>query len=424
MRILVLSNTPWSSDNSFGNTFTNLFSGLDGIEVANIYTRYGMPDDNGVVTCYYQITEEDLLKKCHGRSFDAEKIPKLATQSQETRERLSYDFFRTHRLAIFYWARELLWKFGKWDTEEMRAFINEFRPDLIYLPMYYSGYMLDIGLFLKRYTGARMIGHISDDNYSLKQFSLSPFYWIDRFWKRKKIRAVVKECDFLHVITEKQKEEYERLLHVECRVFRKAMDFAEDRRPSHEIHDPIQYVYTGNLGSGRWKPLCEIGRVLDKLYQEKAALLIYSQTPLTKGMERAFQETTSIRFMGGVSGEECASIQQEADILVLVESSELRARLIMRLSLSTKVVDYLHTGNCILFYGTKEQAGFRYLKEGNAAVMASSPDELEDAIRSLNEEKIRRYANAAWEFGKKNHSNEVEKKQFYRDLLDACGRRE
>lgn len=61
LRILILSNTPWDNSNSFGNSFSNIFSGIDNIEIANIYCRYGEPD-NCIVKKYFQITEKSLIK--------------------------------------------------------------------------------------------------------------------------------------------------------------------------------------------------------------------------------------------------------------------------------------------------------------------------------------------------------------------------
>lgn len=413
MRILILSATPWSSDNSFGNTFTNLFSDLPDIEIANIYTRYGMPDNNGIVSRYFQITESDLLHKSPGRSFSAGCIPQNETADTEEEEKSRYDFVRKHRLRIFFFARELIWKFGKWNTSELRKFIDEFAPDLIYLPIYYEGYLLDIGYFLKTYTGVRMIGHVSDDLYSLRQFSISPFYWIDRFWKRGKVRKIVGQCEFLHVITEKQKEEYERLLHVECRVFRKSLDFDDEKRYRHEVHDPICYVYTGHLGSGRWRMLSRLGRVLDRYGGE---LFVYSATPLNRKMKKEFSQIASIRQMGAVPAEECMEIQKKSDVLVLVESVKMKDRLLSRLSLSSKVVDYLNTGNCILAIGPGDQAGMEYLRNGNAAVCVDDISKLAETVKQMDKNVIYDYGERAWQFGKRNHSKKKVKEIFYSDL--------
>jgi hypothetical protein len=60
VRILVISNTPWRDDNSFGNSYTSIFKGIKKIELANIYCNYGAPD-NDLVAHHFQITEKSLI---------------------------------------------------------------------------------------------------------------------------------------------------------------------------------------------------------------------------------------------------------------------------------------------------------------------------------------------------------------------------
>ena len=45
LRILILSNTPWDNSNSFGISFSNIFSLIFFLEIAYIYCRYGEPDN-------------------------------------------------------------------------------------------------------------------------------------------------------------------------------------------------------------------------------------------------------------------------------------------------------------------------------------------------------------------------------------------
>lgn len=416
-RILVLLNTPWAGDNSNGNTFTNLFSGLPGVEIANIYCRYGMPDQNGIVSRYYQITEGDLIHGKPGRSFSSSDIPEKETKAHEEDAKQKYDFFRKHRWMVFFWARELIWKLGRWSTPELRQFIDEFHPDLLYLPMFDAGYMQDIAAFLCDYTKARCITCFTDDIYSLKQFSLSPLYWIDRFWKRRKLRRIVGKSEFVHVISEKQKEEYARYFRKECRIFRKSMDFSEKQRKSPTIHRPLQYVYTGHMGSNRWKALCALGRVLDRIGGE---LFVYSATPLSGKMKESFGRIRSTHIMGQIPYTECCIKQQDADILVLAEAVTLKNQRLIRLSLSTKIVEYMHTGNCILAIGPKDQAGMEYLDKNRAALCVYDLNELEEKLRTLDEDTLRQYGENAWKLGEKNHDIRTVKKAFLKDLQGDC----
>lgn len=61
MKILVVSDTPWANDNSFGNSFSNIFEGMQDVQFANIYLRYGQPE-NDFDMLFFQITEKSLLR--------------------------------------------------------------------------------------------------------------------------------------------------------------------------------------------------------------------------------------------------------------------------------------------------------------------------------------------------------------------------
>ena len=48
MKILIVSNSPWRNENSFGNSFSNIFEGIPDLEIANVYCKYGTPKNNCV----------------------------------------------------------------------------------------------------------------------------------------------------------------------------------------------------------------------------------------------------------------------------------------------------------------------------------------------------------------------------------------
>lgn len=423
MKILVFSGAPWSSDNSFGNTFSNLFSGLENVEIANIYCKYGQPDVRVVSRCF-QMTEKSLLQNLKNRKnpsgrevFPAERADELEPQSQTI-----FNVARKRRWRIFFMTRALIWKIGRWRSKELKNFIDSFQPDLLYLPLYYADHLLEIERFLIDYVRCPVAGHVSDDIYTLRQFSFSPLYWIDRFIKRGKIRRVVSHCQFLHVISDIQKDEYEKAFGKQCRIFRKRMDFTcpPAEKP---LHTPIQFLYTGNIGAGRWESLAAIGRALEEINRDGCVgqLEIYTTTPLSNRMKRALNIPGSVKLMGSVSGEEAIRLQQEADVLVHVESLKLKGRLQVHQSFSTKIVDYLHTGNCLFAVGPKDVASIDYLRKNGAAVTACSEQEIHEKLRELvaEPELIRAYGTKAWAAGKRNHEQSVEGPRFLQDLRDC-----
>ena len=151
MKILVLSNTPWAMNNSFGNSFSNIFGDMENIEIANIYCRYGNPD-NDIVGRYFQITEKSLIKNIINKNYPSGKVIETG-DSTDILNNTSIKIFnhgRKRRLQIYFWARDLIWAVGRWKSPELTNFINEFNPDIIFQPLYYSNYLNSIVLFLKK----------------------------------------------------------------------------------------------------------------------------------------------------------------------------------------------------------------------------------------------------------------------------------
>ena len=60
-KILVASDTPWNTNNSFGNSYANIFDKLEGYEIANIYCKEGIVNDKRVSRAF-KVTAKMLLK--------------------------------------------------------------------------------------------------------------------------------------------------------------------------------------------------------------------------------------------------------------------------------------------------------------------------------------------------------------------------
>ena len=180
------------------------------------------------------------------------------------------------------------------------------------------------------------------------------------------------------------------------------------------------FLYTGNLGQNRWKNLVSIGKVLDKINinETKAILNIYSATPLTKIMEKEFNDCQSLNFKGFVSGEEVQKIQSQADVLIHTESFDKKNIQEVKMSLSTKIIDYLAKGKCILAFGPNEVASMDYFIKNDCGLVIDNPKDLYNKINNIIENKnlISDYGQKALDCAVKNHNKDILHKKFYEDL--------
>ena len=343
MKILIISQNPWREDNSFGNSFSNIFGGMKDVEIANIYCGPGLPNTK-VVKKFYQTNERMLVKNLFSAKSKSGYVlsdvqSDLIKENNDDLKKMK--FFKKNRFQFFFWIREIIWRIGRWDSTEMKQFIDDFQPDIIFLPIFYWPYMNRIGLFVKKYTNKKMVGYISDDHYSLRQHSYNPFFWGERLIFRKYVKNAIDKCEILYVISDIQKQDYDKAFNKDCKLLFKGSKFADYpaiERSYSQINKPLTLLFTGNVSSGRYKSLGLIGKALDEIniQSTKAVLKIYSNTELNADMKEKLLSSKSIQFCGSISFSEVKKEQKNAAVLVHVESFDLKDRLLVRQSFSTK----------------------------------------------------------------------------------------
>ena len=429
MRILVVSSTPWAKQNSFGSTFSNFFDGIENLEIANVYCKSGQPD-NTVVSRYFQVTFMELLRNLKDKRVPCghELDRSVGVQQAEVlsdKATKNYNNARKLRWQVLFWANDLIWSIGRWRSEALRRFLLDFRPDVIFQPIYYSKHLNQIALFCASVTGAPMVGYVSDDVYTLRQFSLSLLYWIDRIWKRRYVKRTFDACKLIYTISETQKTEYQEIFHKECKVLTKSADFSGEPLIPEKSDHPMQFVYTGNIGGGRWKSLALLAGAIRQANAEKpcAALVIYTATPITKRMRKALDLPMASEIRGQVSAGEIPRIQQEADVLVHVEGLNRKSRMEVHQSFSTKLVDYFHNCRCVFAIGTPDMASIRHLLDNEAAVVATNKNEVSQKLNLLlsNTTLYNQTIRKAWECGAKYHSKESMQRMLMEDLNRIVG---
>ena len=108
LRVLVFSRTPWRTDNSFGNTYSNWFAKMEEVEVAHICLADGLPMRENNVSRYYQVSENKLAKSLFNRKEVGCEVYALKTIEvvyKNNKKNLSFwgwliDYCKVHRLSL------------------------------------------------------------------------------------------------------------------------------------------------------------------------------------------------------------------------------------------------------------------------------------------------------------------------------------
>lgn len=423
MRILFVSASPIKKEISIGNTFLNLFDGMEDVEFASIYTRAGQPD--AAVSQSFCITEKMLIRNLLGKGPAGKKVEPEERPNSETQKETSkgVTFAKTHRWTLFFWLQDFVWRIGRWKSKELEAFIREYEPDVVFTVLSNTPFLNRLILHVQHVAKVPLVIYAWDNNYSMKRLMFSPLKWINHILNRRLMRKVVRKADLFYAISDVQKNDYEKTFCRQCKIITKGEDFVGNVPAQAVYNKPLQMIYTGNIGSNRWKSLAHIVNVLERMNQDgfMAQLRIYSGTEITDKMRKALHKGESSFLMGSVSAGEVAKLQQEADVLIHVEAMDLKNRLLYRQSFSTKLVDYFHQAKAIVAYGPKDVASMAYLIKHNAAIIAQTEQELDEKLGEVlkKPELLQDYGERAWMCGRANHQRASLQAMLYSDLV-AC----
>ena len=423
LKILTVTSNALRNNVGIGNTFINFFGGMSGVELANVYLGYGRPDD-AIEVRSFQITDKGLVRHmlCRKRPSGAETAPEEAVLMNK-REQKGFDAARKIRLRAFFWARELIWLVGRPFSKELKSFVDDFAPDVIFAQINDTAYQSRLIKRIAEYSGRPVCVFLGDDIYTLRRREFSPLFWIDRLMKRPVHRGLINKSSRIFVMTDKCKEEFDRVFGRDCVVLTKGLDFSGEP-PVYRVRNgkPIEFVYTGNLFDGRWQTLSKLAEALNALSSEgrQTRLTVYSGTPMSESMKKAFS-LPCVRFMGEVPSSAVPGIQREADVLVHAESSDKRKSGAVRLSFSTKLVDYMHAARCIFAIGSKELASIDHLARYDAAVIAEGEKDIYEKAKLIADspELIEEYAQKAWRCGKAAHQREEVQRLLFEELESA-----
>ncbi len=429
MKVLIVTSSPISTSNGFGLTFNNIFSDIPDLQFANIYCKPGNLE-NSLDMVGFQITESSLLKNLKNKYVPTGKVVenhKSDAIQMTNSEQKTFDKARTLRWQVLFWVRDFIWKIGRWKSPELVKFVDDFKPDIIFQPIYGLSNIHEIAQFAKQHTNVPMVCYILDDNYSLRQFRFSPLFWIDRLWKRAKVKKTINMSELLYTISNIQKQECEKVFKPKCKILTKCADFPEKEISVIENKEKINIIYAGNLGIGRWKSVGLLAKAVQELNCEgfNVSLDIYSATPQTKSMQKALNRGNSSKLHKSIPYSEVLKLQNEADILVHAEGLSLKSRFTVHQSFSTKIVDLLQMGKCIFAIGTYDEASINYLKKNDAAVVATNYDEVYNNLKMLvtDTKTISKYSEKAYKCGAKNHQKSVIQKMLMEDLKKAASTR-
>lgn len=395
MRVLFISSPTWDISNSYGNTFSNLFGGMEELEVYNIACNSGK-NKNEIVKAALQLTDKAVLKSIFSLNYDpCVEMPLDGGDENEVVGKNLYKKLRNKRYTLFFLIREIIWKFGRWKkSSKLDSFLKEVNPDVLYINIYgdFFNYVSRVQYYIIKKLNVPVVGHINDDNYHYRKYGFSPLKYYLHYEVRKSLIKIVRECEYVECFAPQMKEEYEKIFHVPFYIIGKGLRKNEMPSnyyiPSNE-KELLVLAYTGNLDDGRYEILYRLGLSLDKLsYIRKCKLVITSGTYPTDDMINKFLTCHCIDYRGSVSIEEIKKVQNNADYLIHVDNFDPYSISMYRLSFATKIIDCLRTGHPMIAIGPSCVNSIQELSNNDIAFVINKMEDIELKVQQLLEGKV------------------------------------
>lgn len=419
-KILIVSRLVWD-DNSNSNTLTNLFDGYDPDKIARIYIETRRPNTK---CChkFYQISEIALIRRLFrwrtktGTIIDT-KTSYEHSHHQENREQSLMSFVRQHRSIVFTVLRDILWSFGGWKTKELKAFIKDFDPDIIWLDGSPIILMNSLNNYVAKIAHKPVCTFLMDDVYTYK--SCPSFVdKVYRFFLRKQVKRTVKTSSHVFVSSEKMKEEYDQAFSINSTFLAKGI--ASFVTPSTtRLTSPIKMVYLGNVLIGRLDSLILLAEAINEINKTSSAkfkLSIYTSDHIPENKKARLINSNYVELCPPVSYSEVSRVISDNDVVVFVEALEGRQNGIARLSFSTKIVDYIGSGKCIFTIGPSDVAPVEYLRNHNISIVASTKKDIYEKLNEITPQQIEEIAQRTLEFAKEKHNKQRIQNDLYQIL--------
>ncbi len=298
---------------------------------------------------------------------------------------------------------------------ELRQFIDDFNPDVIY--SYHGGGYCVLCLCTKisRKKKIPFIPHFLDDWPSFICEESSLF----RRLSLSLVRRIIKKAPSVLCISEAMCQEYE--VRYKCRKFISLMHSVLPSFNSQYVDNSRKkLIYAGSLYFGRQNTLVKFCDIIKNNRDWNVELIIYTTPNGWEELKGCFTPYPFVSYGGFVSQEELTVQISSSFGLLFLESFDKEPLKYTRLSLSTKVPEYLASGRPILAIGNETQGSISYLKNNCAAYCITNIDEMDcvvnDFIGLRNWEDI---SNNAKTLFLTNHEKEQQKKRFL-ELVSNC----
>ena len=368
-KVLVISHDPFSKTSSNGKTLEAIFADYKREDIAQLFFKYSNVDFDFCAN-YFRIADFDLLTRNYNQVLQ-NPVHQNQIQSAQKKQ-LTDKMKKIIKKPLF---RDIYWKFLPWKSKKLRSWLVKIKPNYVFFVGSCYGFSHQVAMFVCEELKIPLVVYYTDD-YLIYPVDRDFFDTIQKKRMLSFYKKTIHKASLHFAIGREMAQEYSSYFH---ESFFPIMNMCPTKSPLPENeHDRICISFFGGLHTGRLQNLIRIGKIINQIRLKERMELdfhVYTSMQFSENVLRIFHDT-GIEYCGFVSEKEIESKYADSDILIHVESDDKYNRSLTRLSISTKIPEYLMTGKCVLAFGPIEVASMRLLRDNNIGYVISS--DLED----------------------------------------------
>ncbi len=412
MKVLIISANAFSKVSNNGKTYEAIFNAFDKSEIAQLFFR--TQDDNidyDFASSYYSVSETDIINKilrpwtsCGGEIRPAEQCKKNNTYL--------YNHFKRSNLKHNLILRDIIWATNLWNTNNLKSWYWNQKIDIVFIVAGGSSSVHNMGVRISKELDVPLVTFFTDDYliHPLKNNIVDKIqhYRMERFYKQ-----TIKCSSTCFAIGEDMANEYMKKFNTKFYYIMNSADSLPYEIPDKKESEEIVISYFGGLHLNRWKMLADFAKKMPSNFK----LNIYTFSEISNQIADVLLGA-NINIKAGVKGTDLRSAMLKSDALLHVESDDIYNRALTRLSISTKIPEYLMSGRVVIGYGPQEVASMKFLVKNNIGITISSESDINlDCLHTINDYAYRQQMGLrAYNFAV-SHFNKVTISKRFRNIM-------